>query len=126
MGTLNGKLIHRELNEFDTLAQKAESINQRCDYLEAEYLQKISQEVNSHKSDLQRLEQRIGFLEDVTSKQAKQLSFLKISGVISLIGLWFILSANSQPKDEKTKPLKKTESLEFIQPKSINRLFGEI
>lgn len=122
METLNGKLIHRELNEFDEIAQKAESINQRCDYLEAQYLQKMSQEVNSHKSDLQRLEQRIEFLEDVTSKQAKQLSFLKISGVISLIGFWLILSINP-PKYEKTKPLKKVESLEFIQPKFRNRLF---
>jgi hypothetical protein len=116
MGTVNGKLIHRESNGFDELIQRTETINQRCDYLESQWLPKISQEIRSYKSDLQKLEQRIGLLEDVTLKQAQQLSFLKIGGVIGLLGLWLILSMNHQPKDNKTKLYKKAESVELIQP----------
>lgn len=137
MGTVNGKLINRELNQFDELTQRTERINQRFEYLESQitavskqdytqYFQKVSQEVNNNTSYLQKLEQRIGFLEDVTSRQAKQLFFLKISGVIGLIGLWFMFSMNNQPEYQKNLPQKKAESLDLIQPESKNERFVDI
>ncbi len=137
MGTLNGKLINQELSNFDELTQKTERINQRFEHLESQvtaiskqdytqYFQKISEEVNSNKSYLQKMEQKIGFLEDVTSRQAKQLFFLKISTVIGLIGLWFIFGMNNQPEYHKIQHQKKVKSLEFIQPESRNGLFLDI
>ncbi|AFZ01449.1 hypothetical protein [Calothrix sp. PCC 6303] len=126
MGTVNGKLINQKINHFDELTQKTERINQRCEDLESQviaitkhnytqHLQKLNQEINSHKSYLQKLEQKIGFLEDVASRQAKQLFFLKISGVIALVSLWLIFGMNNQPEQSKTKPHRKAESLEFTQ-----------
>jgi small-conductance mechanosensitive channel len=137
MGTLNGKLINQELSNFDELTQKTERINQRFEHLESQvtaiskqdytqYFQKISEEVNSNKSYLQKMEQKIGFLEDVTSRQAKQLFFLKISTVIGLIALWFIFGINNQPEDRKIQHQKQVKSLEFIQPESRNGLFLDI
>ncbi|GAX41510.1 hypothetical protein NIES4075_24830 [Tolypothrix sp. NIES-4075] len=137
MGTVNGKLINQELNQFDELRQKTERINQRCQYLESQinaigkqdytqYFKKLSEEVDSNKSYLQKLDQRIGFLEDVTSRQAKDLFFIKISSVIALVSLWFIFGMNNQPESDKTKPHKKAESLEFIQPESKNGLFVDM
>jgi small-conductance mechanosensitive channel len=124
MGTVNGKLINQELNHFDELTQKTERINQRCEDLESQViaiskqdyiqnLQKLNQEINSNKSYLQKLDQKIGFLEDVVSRQAKQLFFLKISSVIALVSLWFMFGMNNQPEQNKTKPHKKAQSLEF-------------
>ncbi|MBW4667858.1 MAG: hypothetical protein KME60_10605 [Cyanomargarita calcarea GSE-NOS-MK-12-04C] len=137
MGTLNGKLINQELSNFDELTQKTERINQRFEHLESQvtaiskqdytqYFQKVSEEVNSNKSYLQKMEQKIGFLEDVTSRQAKQLFLLKISTVIGLIGLWFIFGMNNQPEHHKIQHQKKVKSLEFIQPESRNGLFIDI
>ncbi len=109
MGTVNGKLITQELNQFDELTHRTERINQRFEYLEsqvtamskqnyAQDFQNLSQEVNSNKSYLQKLDQRIGFLEDLISRQAKQLFFLKIGSAIVLIGLGFIFSMNNHPE----------------------------
>jgi small-conductance mechanosensitive channel len=128
MGTVNGKLINQELDQFEELRQRTERVNQRCQYLESQvnaiskqdytqYLQKVTEEVDSNKSYLQKLDQRIGFLEDVTSRQARQLFFIKITSVIAFVGLWFMFSINNKPEYDKTKPHKKVESLEFIQPK---------
>jgi len=133
MGTVNGKLITQELNQFDELTHKTERINQRFEYLEsqvtaiskqdyAQDFQNLSQEVNSNKSYLQKLDQRIGFLEDLISRQAKQLFFLKIGSVIVLISLGFMFCMNSQPKNDKNKPNKQAESLELIKPESRNKL----
>ncbi|WP_193198666.1 hypothetical protein [Nostoc sp. MG11] len=137
MMTVNGKLINQELNKFDELTQITEIINQRCEYLESQvtaisrqnytqYLQNISHEVNISQAHLQKLEQRIGFLEELTSKQAKQLFFLKITSVLAFIGLWLIVGMKNKPEDNSIKPLKKAESLELIQPKSRNELLLNI
>ncbi len=137
MGTVNGKLINQELNYFDELAQKTDRINQRCEYLESQftaisrqdytqYLQTISQEVDNSKSYLHKLEQKIGFLEDTTSKQAKELSFIKITSVIGLIALWFIFSTNNQPESPKKRPQKKAEFIELIQQVSHQTAFVQL
>ncbi len=125
MGTVNGKLITQELNQLDELTQRTERINQRFEYLESQVtaISNVSQEVNSNKSYLQKLDQRIGFLEDMTSKQAKQLFLLKITSVIVLIGLGFIFCMNNQPKHDKTKPKKQAKSLELILPESRKESF---
>lgn len=115
MRIINGKLIHRGTNEFEEIIQKTETINQRCDYLETQYLQKFNQEVYSNKSYVQKLEQRIDSLENMTSTQGKQLSFLKISGVIGLLSLWLIMSIGNQAKNEKSKPEMHSEIVELIQ-----------
>ncbi|MBW4588369.1 hypothetical protein G7B40_018210 [Aetokthonos hydrillicola Thurmond2011] len=107
MKTVNGKLINQEQIQCDKLTHMTEEITQRCDYLESEYLQKINQEIDNTKSCLEKLEQKICFLEDVTFKQAKQLSFLKIMSVIGLLGLFFIFGINHQPQNESIKPHKK-------------------
>jgi small-conductance mechanosensitive channel len=129
MGTVNGKLINQELDQFEELRQRTERINQRCQYLESQVnaiskqdytqdLQKVTEEVDNNKSYLQKIEQKIGFLEDVTSRQAKQLFFIKITSVIGFVGFWFMFNINNQPEYDKNKPHKKVESLELIQPKS--------
>ncbi|MDF5722349.1 MAG: hypothetical protein PUP91_18045 [Rhizonema sp. PD37] len=137
METVNGKLITQELKQFDELTQKNEKINQRFESLEAQlitmskqdytqYLETISQEVDSHKSSLQKLDQKIGFLEDSISRQAKQVLFFKLSLVFVLLGFGFTFFTNNQPQYEKAKPKKKTESLELVKPKSRDRLFIDI
>ncbi len=133
MATVNDKLINQELKYFDKLTQKTQQINQLCEDLESQftannkqdytqYLYEISQEVDSSKTYLQNLGKRIVFLEDVTSRQAKKLLFLKISSVIALLGLWFMFVMNNQPKYDNNQPQKKAESLELIQPKYKNEL----
>ncbi|MBR8839635.1 MAG: hypothetical protein DSM106950_37965 [Stigonema ocellatum SAG 48.90 = DSM 106950] len=126
MRTVNGKLINQEINQFDEITKNTEKINQRCQHLESQVtaisrqdytqdLQTINQEVNSSKSYLHKLEQKIGFLEEVTSRQAQQLLFLKIITVMGLIGLWFIFGMNNKPDYHKNKPQKKSESMEILQ-----------
>ncbi|WP_051151143.1 DUF3810 family protein [Mastigocladopsis repens] len=120
MNTVNGKLINQELNQLEELTQKTEKIIRRCENLESQvsaisrqdytqYSQKVNQEVNTAKSYLQKLDKRIGFLEEVTSKQAKQLLVFKISSVIGLVGLWFMFSMNNQSGYDKNQPQKHTE-----------------
>lgn len=128
MGTVNGKLITQERNQLDELTQKTEKIIRRCESLESQvsaitkqdytqYLQKVSYEVNNVKSFLQKLDKRIGFLEEVTSNQAKQLLFFKISSVIGLVGLSFMFFMNHLPEYDSDRPQKRAESVEFIQQK---------
>ncbi len=137
METVNGKLITQELKQIDQLTQKNEKINQRFESLESQliamskqdytqYLENISLEVSSHKSSLQKLDQKIGFLEDLISRQAKQVFFFKLSLFVVLIGFGFMFCINDQPTHEKAKPKKKAESLELVKPKSRNRLFIDI
>ena len=124
MNTVNGKLINQEFNQLDELTKNTEKVIRRCDYLESqfttiskqdytEYLQKVNQDINHFKSYLQNLDQRIGYLEKVTSKQAKQFLFLKVSSVISLVGLWLMFSMNNQPEPHKNKPDKHVKSTEL-------------
>ncbi|KAB8331153.1 DUF3810 family protein [Scytonema tolypothrichoides VB-61278] len=123
MNTVNGKLINQEFHQLEELTQKTEKIIRRCESLESQVtiskqdytqdLQKITLEVNSAKSYLQKLDKRIGFLEEVTSKQAKQLLFLKISSVIGLAGLWFVFSMNNPPEYDNNQPQKHTQSTEL-------------
>lgn len=124
MNTVNGKLINQEFNQLEELTQKTDKIIGRCESLESQvtalgkqdytqYLQKVTQEVISAKSYLQKLDKRIGFLEEVTSRQAKQLLFLKISSVIGLAGLWFVFSMNNPPEYDNNQPQKHTESTEL-------------
>lgn len=113
METVNGKLINQELRNFDELSQKTEQINQRCEYLESQ-LTAIS--TPDYKQYLQNLEQRISFLEKATSKQTKQLLFLKISGVIGLVGLWFIFNMNNQPQGDKNQLQEQTNFIPLVQP----------
>ncbi|MBN3946548.1 MAG: hypothetical protein HWQ38_08635 [Nostoc sp. NMS7] len=134
METVNGKLINQKLKLFEEFTQIAEKINQRCESLESqvntitkhdymEDLQKVSDEVSSSKSYLQKLEQKIGFLEEeVTSTKAKYSLFIKISSVIGLVALWLIFSANNQPKHDKKQPRKRAETMELIQPEYRNLL----
>jgi hypothetical protein len=124
MNTVNGKLINQEFNQLEELTQKTEKIIERCESLESQvsvlskqdytqYLQKVTQEVISAKSYLQKLDKRIGFLEEVTSRQAKQLLFLKITSVIGLAGLWFVFSMNHPPEYDNNQPQQHTESTEL-------------
>ncbi|WP_414584871.1 hypothetical protein [Scytonema sp. PCC 10023] len=124
MKTVNGKLINQERNQLEELTQRTEKIILRCDSLESQvtaiskqdytqYLQKVYQEVNSAKSYLQKLDKRIGLLEEVALKQAKQLLFLKISSVIGLVGLSFMFYMNYQPEYDNNQPQKHAESIEF-------------
>jgi len=137
MDTVNGKLITQELKQFDELTQRNERINQRFESLESQltamskqdyrqYLENVTLEVSSNKSYLQKLDQKIGFLEDLISRQAKQVFFFRISIVIIFIGLGFMFYMNNQPKHEKTNPKKKAESLELIKPKSRHKFFPDI
>ena len=113
METVNGKLINQEFSQFDELTQKTEQINQRCEYLESQ-LTAIS--TPEYKQYLQKLEQKINLLEEVTSRQGKHLSFFKIGSVISLLSLWFILSMNNQPQNDKNQLQQPTNSMQLIQP----------
>ena len=137
MDTVNGKLITQELKQFDELTQKNERINQRFESLESQliamskqdytqYLENVSLEVSSHKSYLQKIDQKIGFLEDLISRQAKQVFLFRISIVIIFIGLGFMFYMNNESKHEKTNPKKKAESLELIKPKSRHKFFPDI
>lgn len=114
MGTINGKLIHSHINQFDEIIQITENLNQRCSHLEKQYLQNVGQEIDSNRSHLQKLEQRIGFLEELTSKQAKQISFLKVSGVIGLFSLWLIFHSNNQPNIQNNQDGKHSETMELM------------
>ncbi|WP_169218139.1 hypothetical protein [Brasilonema sp. UFV-L1] len=124
MKTVNGKLINQEFNQLEELTQKTEKIIGRCESLESQvtvlskqdytqYLQKVTQEVISAKSYVQKLDKRIGFLEEMTSKQAKQLLFLKISSVIGLVGLSFLFSMKNLPEYDNNQPQQHTESTEL-------------
>ncbi|MGH2412100.1 MAG: DUF3810 family protein [Brasilonema sp.] len=124
MNTVNGKLINQKQSQLEELTQKTETIIRRCESLESQvtalsrqdyiqYLQKVNQEVNSAKSYLQNLDKRIGFLEEMTSKQAKQLLFLKISSVVGLVGLSFMFSMNNLPEYDNHQPQQHTESTEL-------------
>lgn len=126
MGTVNGKLITQERNQLDELTQRTEKIIRRCESLESQvsaitkqdypqYLQKVTYEVNHVKSFLQKLDKRIGFLEEVTSNQAKQLLFFKISNVIGLVGLLLMFFINHLPEYDSDRSQKRMQSVEFIQ-----------
>lgn len=115
MKTINGKLINQEVNRLDELTQKTERINQRCQSLENQLT--VTSKL-SNKQYLQKLEEKICFLEELTSSQAHQLLFIKISSFIGLIGLTFILSTKHQPQN--TLPQKQTESVRLIKSASIN------
>ncbi|MUG97232.1 hypothetical protein F7734_34830 [Scytonema sp. UIC 10036] len=128
MVTVNGKLINQERDRLDELTQRTEKIIRRCESLESQvsaltkqdytqYLQKVSYEVNNVKTFLQKLDKRIGFLEELTSSQAKELLFFKISNVIGLGGLLFMLVINHLPEFERDRPQKRAESVAFIQQK---------
>ena len=122
MKTVNGKLIKRKISDLDEVTQKNKQINQRFESLESQitaikkqnytpYLQKVTQEVNTNKSYVQNLSQRISSLEGLTSKQAKQLFTVKISTTIAFLGLCFILFMNNQKQSPEI-----TESMPLIQP----------
>ncbi len=113
METVNGKLINQEVSRLDELTQTTERIKQRCEHLEHQLT--ISGR-KDNKQYLQKLEQKISFLEELTSNQANQLLFIKIGSFIGLVVLTFILSTNNQPKNHKSQPNKRAESIEFIQP----------
>jgi hypothetical protein len=125
MKTLNGKLVNQEpeINLFDKLARKTEHIEQRCEYLESQITIVSKQDYMQY---LQKLEQKIGFLEDTTSRQAKQLFFLKIAIVIGLVSLCFMFSTNNQSKDQENQHGKQTEFWELVQPGYRNRFFIDI
>ncbi|MEL7246682.1 MAG: hypothetical protein AAGM40_30850, partial [Cyanobacteria bacterium J06573_2] len=67
---------------------------------------------------LQKLEQRIGFLEELTSKQSKQISFIKIGSIIALLFVWSICSTNNQQKDDNSQIPKQLYS--YIAPFSAD------
>ncbi|MBW4592504.1 MAG: hypothetical protein KME46_06180 [Brasilonema angustatum HA4187-MV1] len=124
MNTVNGKLINQEQSQLEELTQKTETIIRRCEFLESQvtdlsrqdyiqYLQKVNQEVNSAKFYLQNLDKRIGFFEEMTSKQTKQLLFIKISSVVGLVGLSFMFSTNHLPEYNNHQSQQHTESTEL-------------
>ena len=119
MSTINGKLTNQKLNQFDEITQNIEYVNQRCEYLQSQLTHISSQDNLQY---LQKLEQRIGFLEEVTTKQSKQISFIKISSIFALIGVWFIFSVNNQPEDDNSQVQKQVETVELILPESIIQL----
>lgn len=100
MGMINGKLINQKTNQFDEITQNIQYINQRCEYLQSQLTHISSQDNLQY---LQKLEQRIGFLEKVTSKQSKQISFIKISSIIALLFVWSICSMNNQSEDDNSQ-----------------------
>ncbi|GAA6622092.1 hypothetical protein [Scytonema sp. NUACC26] len=128
MGTVNGKLINQERARLDELTQINEKIIQRCESLESQvstlakqdytqYLQKLSYEINNTKASLQKLDKRIGFVEEVTSNQSKQLLFFKISSVIGLIGLLFMVVMNHVSEADSDRSQKQVHSGELNQQK---------
>ncbi|NJO64252.1 MAG: hypothetical protein HC836_40615 [Richelia sp. RM2_1_2] len=119
MSTINGKLINKKPNQFDEITQSIEYVNQRYEYLQSQLTHISSQDNLQY---LQKLEQRIGFLEEVTSKQSKQISFIKISSIIAVLGVWFIFSVNNQPKDDNSQLQKQVETVEAIEAESVNQL----
>lgn len=109
MNIVNGKLINKEVNHLETLTQKTEDVIQRCNYLESQF---TIMNNKSNTQSLYKLEQRICFLEETTSTQAKQLLFFKISSVIALLG-WLMLSMNYQPESHQNQPQQHTKSTDL-------------
>ncbi|WP_414621594.1 hypothetical protein [Calothrix sp. CCY 0018] len=119
METVNGKRTNQRLNQFDELTHNIEYINRRCEYLQSQ-LTHISNQDNSQY--LQKLEQRIGFLEKLTSRQSKQISFIKIGSIIALLFVWYSCSANNQQNDDNSQLIKQIElvyrhNYNFISPR---------
>lgn len=117
METVNGKLTNQKLNQFDEITHNIEYLNRRYEYLQSQLTHISSQDNLQY---LQKLEQRIGFLEKLTSKQSKQLSFIKTSSIIALLGMWFIFSINNQPEDDNSQLTRQLETVELIQLKSAS------
>jgi hypothetical protein len=112
MKTLNGKLVNQEaeVRQFEEVIYKTEEIARRCEYLESQ-ITAISKQDNTEY--LHKLEQKIGFLEDTTSRQANQFLWFKISA-IAFVSLWFIFGINNQPKYDENQPENKPQSMELI------------
>lgn len=115
METVNGKLTNQKLNQFDEITHNVEYINRRCEYLQSQLTHISSQDNLQY---LQKLEQRIGFLEELTSKQSKQISFIKIGSIIALLFVWSSCSANNQQKDDNSQLPKQLYS--YIAPFSAD------
>ncbi len=115
MRTINGKLIHQETNQFEEIVEITANLHQRCSDLETQYSQNCSQEIDVNRSYLQKLEQRIGFLEEVTANQARQLFYLKIGAAIATICLWVIFSMNNQSNQPKNSYLEPSNDMELVQ-----------
>ncbi|MEA5596722.1 hypothetical protein [Rivularia sp. UHCC 0363] len=119
METVNGKLTNQKLNQFDEITHNIEYINRRCEYLQSQLTHISSQDNLQY---LQKLEQRIDFLEKLTSKQSKQISLIKISSIIALLFVWSICSTNNQQKDDNSQLQKQVELVSrkhsnFISPR---------
>ncbi|MGB6300854.1 MAG: hypothetical protein WBF90_32410 [Rivularia sp. (in: cyanobacteria)] len=117
METVNGKLTNQKLNQFDEITHNVEYINRRCEYLQSQLTHISSQDNLQY---LQKLEQRIGFLEKLTSKQSKQISFIKISSIIALLFVWSSCNMNNQQIDDNSQLPKQLETVELIQLKSTS------
>ncbi len=100
MEMVNGKLINQKTNQFEEIAQQIYQVNQRCEYLESQLTNFSGQNSLQY---LQKLEQKIRLLEKVTSKQSKQLSFIKISSIIALVCLCLLLGTNNQSEDDNSR-----------------------
>lgn len=113
MKTLNGKLVNQEaeVRQFELLIHQTEEIASRCESLESQVSDICKQD---YIQSFHKLEQKVAFLEDTISRQAKQLFFLKISSVFGLIGLWIIFGINSQPKYDNNQPLKNAAKLSNV------------
>ncbi|MEO1372955.1 MAG: hypothetical protein AAFW70_01240 [Cyanobacteria bacterium J06635_10] len=121
MNTINGKLTNQKLDQLDEMTHNIEYINRRCEYLQSQLTHISSQDKLQY---LQKLEQRIGFLEKLTSKQSKQISFIKISSIIVLLFVWSICSMNNQQKDDNIQRQKQVElvTLKYSNFPIINML----